>query len=387
MTGALAAGRGRRDDGRWMRRALDLAGRGRGLTSPNPMVGAVVVSGGRVVGEGFHQRAGGPHAEVEALREAGPAARGATLYVTLEPCNHHGRTPPCVEAIRAAGVARVVAAVGDPNPRVAGGGAEALRAAGIAVVVGCLEDEARALNRIFLTSLKRVRPHVTLKSAMTLDGKIAARDGSARWITGEPARHRAHRLRSESDAIVVGIGTALADDPALTVRLDAPWPREPWRVVVDSAARLPTTARLIDAGSPGRVLVAITDAAPGDRRRALEARGVTVLPCTSQGERVDLADLCAHLLALEVQALLVEGGSRLSGAFLDAGLVDRVAFFIAPMLLGGVTAVTAIAGEGRTLPEAWHLERVSVTPVGEDWLVEGDVRHPPEEASSVHGHR
>jgi diaminohydroxyphosphoribosylaminopyrimidine deaminase/5-amino-6-(5-phosphoribosylamino)uracil reductase len=370
-----------------MRRALDLAGRGRGLTSPNPMVGAVVVRRGRVVGEGFHQRAGGPHAEAEALGEAGAAARGATLYVTLEPCNHHGRTPPCVEAIRAAGVARVVAAMGDPNPRVTGGGAEALRAAGIDVVVGCLEDEARALNRIFLTSVERRRPHVTLKCAMTLDGKIAARDGSARWITGEPARHRAHRLRSESDAIVVGIGTALADDPALTVRLETPWPREPWRVVVDSAARLPATARLIDAGLPGRVLVAITDAAPGDRRRALEARGVAVRPCKSQAGRVDLADLCAHLLALEVHGLLVEGGSRLSGAFLDAGLVDRVAFFIAPMLLGGATAVTAIAGEGRSLPEAWRLERVSVTPVGEDWLVEGDVRHPPEEARSVHGHR
>jgi diaminohydroxyphosphoribosylaminopyrimidine deaminase/5-amino-6-(5-phosphoribosylamino)uracil reductase len=351
------------------------------------MVGAVLVKNGRVVGEGFHERAGGPHAEVAALRRAGPAARASTLYVTLEPCNHHGRTPPCVEAIRAAGVARVVAAMGDPNPGVAGGGAQALREAGLDVVVGCLEDEARDLNRVFLTSLEHMRPHVTLKCAMTLDGKIAAHDGSARWITGPAARQLAHRLRSESDAIMVGIGTALADDPALTVRLEAPWPREPWRVVVDSTARLPPTARLIDAGAPARVVVATTDAAPADRVAGLEARGVTILRCKARGAKVDLDDLGARLLGLEVRGLLVEGGSRLSGAFLDADLVDRVAFFIAPMLLGGATAPTAIAGDGRGLPQALRLGRVSVTPVGEDWLVEADVRRRPEEGRGVHGHR
>jgi len=197
------------EDERWMARALALAERGRGLCSPNPMVGAVVVSEGRLVGEGFHARAGGPHAEAEALRQAGDRARGATLYVTLEPCNHQGRTPPCVDAILSAGIRRVVVAAGDPNPRVRGGGARALRGAGLEVLSGCREDEARACNRVFIVAMERLRPHVTLKCAMTLDGKIAAVDRSARWITGEAARLEAHRLRSQSDAVMVGIGTVL----------------------------------------------------------------------------------------------------------------------------------------------------------------------------------
>src|SRR5262245_19638037 len=253
-----------------MRRALELAERGRGLTSPNPMVGAVVARNGEIVGEGFHERAGGPHAEVVALRAAGELARGATLYVTLEPCNHVGRTPPCVDAVVAAGVRRVVSAVADPNPRVRGNGAAALEAAGIAVAVGCLAERARSDNRAFFTAMERRRPHVTLKWAMTLDGKIAARDGSARWITGPEARLEAHRMRAESDAVLIGIDTALADDPALDVRLDPPWPRQPWRVVVDSRGRLPVTARLLTAGDPKRAAVAVTDAAPIESVARLE---------------------------------------------------------------------------------------------------------------------
>jgi diaminohydroxyphosphoribosylaminopyrimidine deaminase / 5-amino-6-(5-phosphoribosylamino)uracil reductase len=361
------------DDARWMARALELAARGRGLTSPNPMVGAVIVAHGQAVGEGFHAGAGGPHAEIVALAAAGARARGATLYVTLEPCNHQGRTPPCVPALIAAGVARVVAAARDPNPRVQGGGAAALRAAGIAVVLGEGEEAARDLNRAFFTAMTRLRPHVTLKAAMTLDGKIAAHDGTSRWITGEEARTEAHRLRSEADAVVVGIGTALADDPALDVRLGTPWPREPWRVVVDSRARLPVTARLIGAGKPGRALVAVTDAAPAERVALLEARGVTVVACKSAGGRVDLADLAGRLLAFDVIALLLEGGGELAAGFLAADLVDRVALFVAPRLLGGAGAPTPVGGPGRTLAEAVTLTRLRGRAVGADWLLEADV--------------
>src|SRR5437762_6240243 len=228
-----------------MRRALELAARGRGLTSPNPLVGAVVAHNGEIVGEGFHERAGGPHAEIVALEAAGARARGATLYVTLEPCNHIGRTPPCVPAIVASGVTHLVSAVADPNPFVTGGGAAALRARGVAVVTVVLAAEAMAQNRVFFTAMRERRPHVTLKAGMTLDGKIADVHGAARWITGEAARAEAHRQRSEADAIVAGITTVLRDDPALTVRRGQPWPREPWRVVLDTEARTPATARVI----------------------------------------------------------------------------------------------------------------------------------------------
>jgi len=376
MTAGNPASRPTSEDERWMARALALAERGRGLCTPNPMVGAVVVSEGRLVGEDFHARAGGPHAETEALRQAGDRARGATLYVTLEPCNHQGRTPPCVDAILRAGIRRVVVAAGDPNPRVRGGGTRALREAGLEVLSGCREDEARACNRVFLAAMERLRPHVTLKCAMTLDGKIAAFDRSARWITGDAARLEAHRLRSQSDAVMVGIGTVLADDPALTVRLDPPWPREPLRIVVDSGARLPLAARLIDSGTPARAVVAVADEAPAERLARLEARGVTVLSCKSRDGRVDPADLCARLFALDVTGVLLEGGSELNGAFIEAGLVDRVAIFIAPLLIGGATAPTAVGGHGRLLSEAIRLQSLEARPVGPDWLIEGDVVRP-----------
>ena len=366
------------EDLRWMGRALELAERGAGLASPNPMVGAVVVLARRPVGHGFHERAGGPHAEVEALSQAGRAARGATLYVSLEPCNHTGRTPPCVDAITRAGIRRVVAAMPDPNPRVPGGGAAALSAAGIEVTVGCREPEAMRLNRAFVVSARRGRPHVTLKWAATADGKIA--DGRARsqWITGPAARLEAHRLRSRADAVVVGIGTAMADDPALDVRLGAPWPREPYRVVVDSRARLPLGARLIrgsgGTANPERAIVASTDAADPERLAALEARGITVLRCKARDGRVDVADLLARLATLDVSAVLVEGGGQLAGSFLEARLVDRIAAFSAPILLGGTTAPGPVGGPGLALPEGARLEGITIHPVGSDWVVEGDVR-------------
>ena len=359
------------DDTRWMARALALAARGRGLTSPNPMVGALVVRDGAVIAERFHERAGGPHAEAAALEEAGARARGATLYVTLEPCNHVGRTPPCVEAIVRAGVRRVVAATRDPNPRVTGGGAAALTAASIEVSLGCLEPEARDLNHTFFTAIALQRPHVTAKWAMTLDGKIAAHDRRSRWITGEAARREAHRLRSESDAIVTGIGTVLADDPALTVRLERPWPREPYRVVVDGRARLPLEAAVLRTGS--RVLVAVGEDAPAARVAGLASSGATVLQCKSRDGRVDVADLCARLFALDVIAVLLEAGPGLTGAFVQAGLIDRVAAFVAPKLLGGAGAPTPAGGPGLPLGDALRLSGLTARPLGDDWLLEGRV--------------
>jgi diaminohydroxyphosphoribosylaminopyrimidine deaminase/5-amino-6-(5-phosphoribosylamino)uracil reductase len=360
-------------DTRFMALALELAGHGRGLTSPNPMVGALVVQGEVIVGRGWHRGAGQPHAEAVALAEAGDRSRGATLYVTLEPCSHHGRTPPCTDAILRAGVRRVVAAVRDPNPRVAGGGGQRLAVAGLDVTLGCLATDAEALNRVFFTAMAQRRPHVTLKTAMSLDGKIAAADGTSRWITGESARCVAHRLRAESDAVVVGIGTALTDDPALTVRRDPPWPREPYRVVVDSHARLPANARVIHAGTASRAVVAVGEDAPADRVAALAASGATVVPCKSRGGRVDVEDLARRLFEMDVLAVLLEGGATLAWAFVDAGLVDRAAVFVAPLLLGGAAAPTPVGGTGRSLAGALRLGRLSAREIGGDWLLEADV--------------
>jgi diaminohydroxyphosphoribosylaminopyrimidine deaminase / 5-amino-6-(5-phosphoribosylamino)uracil reductase len=368
-------------DRRYMRRALELAARARGLTSPNPMVGAVVVAGDRVVGEGFHRRAGAPHAEVEALGNAGAAAGGATLYVTLEPCNHHGRTPPCVPVVIASGVARVVSAIGDPNPFVAGGGNAALGAAGIHVVTGVLREEAAALNRAFLTAMRERRPHVLLKAGATLDGKIADLHGTSQWISGEVSRRAVHRLRSEVDAIVIGVETLLRDDPALTVRFDAPWPREPYRVVLDATARTPPAARAIGAGTPARALIAVAEDAPTARVAALESAGASVVRCRAVDGRVDPRSILAVLFQLEVRSVMLEGGGEVHASFLAAGVVDRVAVFLAPCLLGGRRAPSVVGGAGFDLKSAVRLGPLEVSRHGDDLLVEADVLPPRSEAA------
>jgi len=364
-----------RDDQLHMARALELAARGRGLTSPNPMVGAVVVRDGQVVGEGFHRRAGSEHAEIEALARAGAQARGATLYVALEPCVHQGRTPPCAPVLLESGLSRVVVAVLDPNPKVNGRGVQALREAGVSVTVGVLGEEARALNRVFFTYMLRARPFVTMKAAMTLDGKIAAWDRSSRWISGEESRQVAHRMRAEADAIVVGIGTVLEDDPELTVRTGRDWPKEPYRIIVDSHLRLPLDARLFSAGTRSRILVATTDLASQDRVDALQGREVPVLACPARDGRVDLVALTKRLAEMDITTLLLEGGSSLNAAFLEASLVDRVVFFVAPKIVGGARALGPVGGDGRSLKEAFRVANLSVRSVGDDLLVEGDIEY------------
>jgi diaminohydroxyphosphoribosylaminopyrimidine deaminase/5-amino-6-(5-phosphoribosylamino)uracil reductase len=357
-----------------MGRALCLAAEGVGRTSPNPMVGAVLVKDERVVGEGAHLRAGGPHAEVVALEAAGAAAEGATCYVTLEPCAHFGRTPPCADALVRAGVARVVAACRDPYHEVAGRGVARLQAAGVQVTVGVREAEARALNRAFFCAVTEGRPHVTLKAAMTLDGKIAAADGASRWITGEAARLEAHRLRFAADAVLVGVGTVLADDPRLTVRHAGLPPKEPLRVVADSRLRTPPEARILSAGDPTRVVLACVAPAPAGPAAALRARGAHVLELPGDGGRVDLRALLGALRALDVIAVLVEGGGELGGALAEASLVDRVAFFLAPRLLGGRDAPGALGGRGRALKESLALVGLTTRRLGDDLLVEADVQ-------------
>ncbi len=358
-------------DARGMRRALQLAARARGRTAPNPMVGAVVVKHGRVVGEGYHHRAGEPHAEVHALRAAGAKARGATLYVTLEPCCHHGRTPPCTDAVIAAGIARVVAAMEDPDPRVGGQGLKTLRRAGIEVEVGLLEPEARRLNEAYLKHTTTGLPFVSLKAAMSLDGKIATVGGESQWITGEAARAYGHRLRSQHQAILTGVETVLADDPALTVRHTRG--ANPLRVVADSRGRTPTTARLLTA-DPRPAIIAVTDRAPAARRRALAAAGADVWLLPAQGGHVDLEALLRRLAEGGVQSVLLEAGGTLTAAALAAGLVDRVYFFLAPCLLGGATARTPVEGPGvARLAERHCLRNLQVRRVGEDLLIIGEV--------------
>ncbi|MBP2298014.1 diaminohydroxyphosphoribosylaminopyrimidine deaminase/5-amino-6-(5-phosphoribosylamino)uracil reductase [Azospirillum picis] len=357
-------------DLRHMRAALSLAARGLGRTWPNPAVGCVLVRDGAVIGRGWTQPGGRPHAETEALAQArrlAGGAEGATAYVTLEPCNHYGKTPPCALALVEARVARVVVACRDPDPRVAGGGLARLRDAGIAVDTGLCEAEALALNEGFFNRLTLGRPLVTLKVASTLDGRIATRSGSSQWITGPAARAWGHRLRATNDAIMVGIGTALADDPELTCRLPGLEDRSPVRIVLDSRLRLPPDAALaVDAGRTPTWVV--TGPAPDPARAgALAERGVDVIPvATAPDGRIDPAAALAALAARGMTRVLVEGGAALAGSLFGAGLVDRLEWFRAASLIGG-DGLPAVAGFGvEALAEMARFERVTVQAAGAD---------------------
>lgn len=356
----------------YMQRALALAAKARGCTSPNPLVGAVIVKDGLVIGEGWHHAAGTPHAEIHALRQAGQTAKGATLYVTLEPCCHQGRTGPCTEAVIAAGISEVVVAMRDPNPLVAGKGIDRLQAAGIAVREGVKAREAALLNEVFIKWIATAKPFVVLKTAMSLDGKIATRTGESQWITGPAARRRVHQLRSEYDAIVTGIGTVLADDPQLTVRLaDQETQRNPLRIVVDSMARTPLTAKLItDQAAP--TLLAVAEDAPPERVRALRTAGADVICLPRQGSGLNLEELCCRLGQRGVTSLMVESGAALNAAFIAQNLVDKVYWFIAPKLIGGQQAPGPLGGAGiEQLADALPLEDLTYEAVAADILICG----------------
>jgi diaminohydroxyphosphoribosylaminopyrimidine deaminase/5-amino-6-(5-phosphoribosylamino)uracil reductase len=360
------------DDEAYLERALGLAERGRGLTSPNPLVGAVVVAEGRILGQGFHEGPGWPHAEIVALEEAGEATRGATLYTTLEPCDHFGRTPPCTRAIARAGVARVVSAMGDPNPVVDGRGFAALEAAGIEVRAGVLAQDAMRLNEAYVKHVRTGLPFVTWKMAASLDGKVAARDGTSRWITGEAARADVHRLRAAADAILVGAGTALVDDPSLTVRDPRYKGRPPLRVLVDARGRVPETGDLFDAAAP--TMVATTSLAPRECREAWRARGAEVVEYEPEGEGVPLTQLLSDLGKRDVQGVLLEGGPTLAWSMVEDRAVDKVVVYLAPKLIGGQDAPGVLGGRGfAPIAQAMQLSVASFDLVGEDLRVEAHV--------------
>ncbi len=347
-----------------MSRALSLGARGLDTATPNPSVGCVIARGGRILGEGWHARAGEPHAEAAALAACRESAAGATAYVTLEPCSHHGRTPPCADALVAAGISRVVAALEDPNPLVRGRGLARLREAGIRVETGLSAGEAANLHRSFLARMSRGRPRMILKAGASLDGRIALAGGESRWITGDDARRDVHRLRRRACAVLTGYGTVVADDPELTVR-HVPCERQPRRVVIDNRLELPATARIL-AGEPPLV---VTVSADGAARARLEAKGAEVVAVEAEGAKADLAAVARLLAARGFNEVLVETGSKLAGSLLRAGVIDEIVLYLAPSLLGDLAQGLFALGTLASLDERRRLAVTDVRAVGRDLRV------------------
>lgn len=366
-------------DETYMRRAIVLAERGAGWTSPNPMVGAVIVKGGRIIGEGWHRRYGEAHAERNALQSCTESPVGAVLYVTLEPCCHHGKQPPCTDAILEAGIRRVAVGSGDPNPLVAGKGVELLRSHGVTVDTGVLKEECDALNPVFFHFIQTKRPYVVIKYAMTMDGKIATRTGDSQWITGDAARQRVHQDRHRYSAIMAGVGTVLADDPLLTCRMEGG--KNPVRIICDSHLRTPPDSRVVRTAREVPTILAAA-APPPERRKALEDAGCQVWDLPGPEGRVDLNALMDRLGARGIDSVLLEGGGELNWAALHSGIVQKVQAYIAPKLFGGTAAKSPIAGLGVETPaQAVRLVRTTVTQIGEDFLLESEVE------TDVHGDR
>ncbi len=361
-------------DEMFMRRALRLAARGKGTTSPNPRVGAVVVKNGVVAGRGWHKRPGQAHAEVIALKKAGREAAGSTLYVTLEPCSTHGRTPPCTDRIIAAGVKRVVVGATDPWPAHRGRGLRILRRRGIEVTQGVLQSEAKKLNEGFNKYAATGLPFVTVKAALSLDGRIATSTGESKWISNERSREYVHRMRNDSDAIMVGIGTVKCDDPSLTVRGKLRQVNDPWKVVVDSRALIKRSCKLLSSASARKTIIATTRRAPKKKVEAISETGAGVILCREKEGRVSLRDLMKKLAGRGILYVLIEGGSELITSALEAGVVDKVAFFYAPKIIGGSQSPSVVAGRGvRNVRNAIRLEGVSVRRFDSDVLIQGYV--------------
>jgi diaminohydroxyphosphoribosylaminopyrimidine deaminase/5-amino-6-(5-phosphoribosylamino)uracil reductase len=357
------------DDVRFMREALDLAKSAEGRTTPDPMVGAVLVKGGRIISVGYHGEVATPHAEAWAIQKAGEATKGSTLYVNLEPCAHYGNNPPCADQIVKAGVREVVLAMKDPNPLVNGRGLAILKKAGVKVRVGLLADEARQMNEVFVKAITKKTPFVLMKSSVTLDGKIATRTGASRWVAGPASLHYAHHLRNIYDAILVGIGTVLIDDPKLNVRLVKKI-KNPVRLVLDSFARTPLKARVL---SPGiRTIIIVGPRAPQQRVEALRSKGAEILALPAPGGRINLKRLMKELYKMKITSLMVEGGGEVNASFLEAGLFDKAIWAIAPKLFGGRDAKTCVEGKGVASPsQARWLKKLHIERLEEDIIVSG----------------
>ncbi len=350
--------------------ALELARKAYGRTSPNPMVGALILKDGQIIGRGYHQKAGTAHAEIIALEEAGAEARGATLFVTLEPCCHFGKTPPCTTAIINAGIKKVVIAMLDPNPLMSGKGEQLLNAAGIITQVGVLEDEAKQLNEFFCKYIVFNRPFVTLKVAMTLDGKIASASGDSRWVSCEKSREFVHQLRNTYDAIMVGSGTVLADDPQLNTRINSPNKRDPIRVIIDGDLRLPLDATLVKTCKTQDTIIICSENSDSAKKLALADRGVKIIECAGEAYEIPLDIALGKLAEMGIMSILLEGGAALNASMLHAGLIDKVHWFIAPKIIGGQHAVSPVGGNGiEKMNDAWQLRHVKVESMDDDLLV------------------
>ncbi len=359
------------NDEHWMKRVLRLAEKGRGRTSPNPMVGAVLVKDGKLIAEGFHAKAGAVHAEIVAIERAGDEAAGSALYLNLEPCTHVGKTPPCAPLVVQAGIKRAVIGMKDPNPLVQGRGVEILQHSGIEVTLGVLEEECLRLNEAFSKYISKKEPFVILKVATTLDGRIAAREGESKWISNEDSRRFVYRLRDGVDGVIVGIGTVLKDDPRLTARI--PKGKDPYRVILDSSLRIPEDAQVLHEPF-SKTIIAATEKVPVDKMERLHKRGIQVLQLDSDKGRVNLVSLLRHLGEMGMMSLLVEGGSQVNGSFLDQGLIDKVLFFLGPKLLGDPQALGIFGGKGSgDLQRAVSLRDLRTKKIGGDLLIEGYV--------------
>lgn len=353
-----------------MQKTLALAARGKGKTSPNPMVGAIIVKKGKIVAQGYHRKAGTPHAEIVALKKAGPLSKGATLFVNLEPCCHTDkRTPPCTKSIIESGIRKVVVAMIDPNPKVAGMGMRELRRAGIKTEVGIMRAEAKKLNEAFIKFITKKEPFVFLKIAQTIDGKIATAAGNSQWITGTKSREYVHRLRNDVDALLVGIGTVKKDNPSLDCRLKGGM--NPFRIIVDSSLRIPLDAKLLNH-KDGRTIIATTEKVNPTKISRLKARGARVLVIDSKHNRVDLRKLIKELGRLDITSVMIEGGSTVNASALSSGIVDKVLFFIAPKIIGGTDSLPSIGGKSPALlKSAYGLKHLISTAIGDDLLIEG----------------
>lgn len=363
-----------RTDQLYMQKAIRLAEKGKGWVNPNPLVGAVIVKAGRIIGEGWHERYGGLHAERNAFCHCTEDPTGATMYVTLEPCCHYGKTPPCTEAVISHRIARVVVGMTDPNPLVAGKGISQLREAGIEVVAGIEEEQIREQNKVFLKYITTGRPWVAMKTAMTLDGKIATYSGDSKWVTGEEARKRVHDLRRLYTGILVGIGTVLADDPLLNCRLEEEV-RQPVRIIADSHLRIPEDSQIVRTAGKYPTLLAYTGQPDCEKIERLKSWGIELVNCREKEGHIDLEDLTGELGKRNIDAVLLEGGGELNGAFLKSGLIDEVYAFIAPKLVGGKEAKTTVEGQGISrMNEAVQLQQTEIEKIGEDILISGKIK-------------